>query len=92
VCTRKSKSSRGRLLDECHALLSQEGSEIAFFAISRAEVPKPHPYKVCWGTSPRATLLGRAALLTQEGVSRIQSGLFVQSPRREMVRATRFHP
>jgi len=36
---------------------------------TRGEVPKPHDYKVCLGTSPRATLSGRAALLTQEGVA-----------------------
>src|SRR4030095_16708337 len=32
--------------------------------IVRGEVPKPPPYKVCLGTSSRATLSGRAALLT----------------------------
>jgi hypothetical protein len=31
-------------------------------------VPKPHGYKVCLGTTPRASLRARAALLTQEGV------------------------
>jgi ribose transport system substrate-binding protein len=36
--------------------------------IARGEVPNPHPWKVCLGTSPRATLSGRAALLAQEGV------------------------
>jgi len=39
--------------------------------IVREEVPEPHDYKVCSGTSPRATLLGRAALLTREGVARL---------------------
>src|SRR5215510_2396752 len=38
--------------------------------IVRGEVPEPHDYKVCFGTSPRATLAGRAALLTQEGVAK----------------------
>jgi hypothetical protein len=38
--------------------------------IVRGEVPKPHVYKVRLGTSPRATLSGRAALLSQEGVPR----------------------
>ena len=37
--------------------------------IVRGLVPKPHPHGVCVGTSPRATLSGRAALLTQEGVA-----------------------
>jgi hypothetical protein len=37
--------------------------------ITRGVVPKPHPYKLCLGTTPRATLSGRAALLTQEGAS-----------------------
>src|SRR5262245_13652722 len=39
--------------------------------IVRGEVPEPHNDKVCLGTSPRATLSGRAALLTQEGVARL---------------------
>ena len=33
--------------------------------IVRGEVPRRHPYNVCLGTSARATLPGRAALLTQ---------------------------
>ena len=37
--------------------------------IVRGEVPEPHAYKVCLGTSSRATLTGRAALLTKEGVA-----------------------
>jgi hypothetical protein len=41
--------------------------------IARAGVPKPHPNGVWQGTSPRATLSGRAALLTQEGVARSRS-------------------
>jgi hypothetical protein len=65
--------SRGEL---CIALLSQEGSTIETeVEIVRGEVPKPHLYKVCCGTSPRATLSGRAALLTQEGVARLQIAL-----------------
>src|SRR5215510_3202503 len=46
--------------------------------IVRGEVPKPPPYKVCLGTSPRAPLSGRAALLTQEGVARLQITLYVR--------------
>jgi hypothetical protein len=52
-----------------HALLIQEGSTIAFFAIVRREVLEPPHCKICLGTSPSATLPGRAALLNQEGVS-----------------------
>jgi hypothetical protein len=50
--------------------------------IVRGEVPEPHDYRVCLGTSPRATLSGRAALLTQEGVARHQQFLhtFYRSP------------
>ena len=61
------------------ALLSQEGSTIEPSEIVRGEVPKPHPYKVCLGTSARATLSGRAALLTQEGNRVPQDFDFAQS-------------
>ena len=42
--------------------------------IVRGEVPEPHDYKGRLGTSPRATLPGRAALLTQEGVAQLLNG------------------
>ena len=45
----------------------------------RDEVPEPHAYKVCLGTFPRATLSGRAALLTQEGLDRAELGSFMHS-------------
>ena len=50
--------------------------------IVRGLVPKPHPHGVCVGTSPRATLSGRAALLTQEGIACLQIRTYTQSPRR----------
>jgi len=43
--------------------------------IVRGEASKPNDSKVCVGTSPRATLSGRAALLTQEGVARRLNGV-----------------
>jgi hypothetical protein len=40
----------------------------------------PTAYRVSLGTSPRATLSGRAALLTQEGVARLQIYSFMCTP------------
>jgi error-prone DNA polymerase len=48
--------------------------------IARGEVPELHQHRVRLETSPRATLSGRAALLTQEGVPLSKNELFVQNP------------
>jgi RNA polymerase sigma-70 factor (ECF subfamily) len=48
--------------------------------IVRGEVPNPHDCKASLGTSARATLSGRAALLTQEGVAFLHYPRFCSKP------------
>jgi hypothetical protein len=52
----------------------------------RGEVRGPHPCKACLGTSPRATLSGRAALLTQG------NNILEESCQRSAITTRRFEP
>src|SRR4029453_15011411 len=84
ACSRLFSSAAYSLQGKRNALLSQEGSTIEKNRRSwEGRFQSRMSARFAWEPFPRATLPGRAALLTQEGVTRLQIAFYFQKPSAE---------